>query len=81
MSAPICSPVFCKTWRMSATVRVVGAAAAGAAGRAIGRGAFDPEPDMVVGVHGGDEGFGSEIDDSSSEEYSELISGGGDLGC
>ena len=51
-------------------VRVVGAA-----GGAIGRGAFDPEPDMVEGVHGGGEGFGGEIDDS------ELIGGGGDLGC
>ena len=61
-------------------VRVVGAAAAGAAGGAIGQGAFDPELDMVGGVHGGDEGFGSEIDDSSSDE-SELIGGGGDLGC
>ena len=36
VSAPICSPVFCKTWRMSATVRVVGAAAAGAVGGAVG---------------------------------------------
>ena len=80
MSALICSPVFCKTWRMSATVRVVGAAAAGAAGGAVSRGAFDPEPDMVVGVHGGDEGFGSEIDDLSSED-SKSIRRGGDLGC
>ena len=59
---------------MSVTVRVVGvAAAAGAAGRAVGRGVFDPEPDMVGGVRGGGEGFSGEIDDSSSEEDSELI--------
>ena len=55
------------------TVRAVG-------GGAVGRGAFDPEPDMVVDVHGGDEGFGGEIDDSSLED-SESIGGGGDLGC
>ena len=61
------------------TVRVVGAAA-GAAGGAVGRGTFDPELDMVGGVHGGDEGFSSEIDDSSSED-SESIRRGGDLGC
>ena len=61
------------------TVRVVGTAAAGVAGEAVGQGAFDPEPDMVGGVRGGDEGFGGEIDDSPSED-SELI-GGGDLGC
>ena len=61
------------------TVRVVGAAA-GAAGGAVGRGTFDPELDMVGGVRGGGEGFGGEIDDSSSED-SELIGGGGDLGC
>ena len=35
---------------------------------------------MVGGVCGGDEGFGSEIDDLSSED-SESIVGGGDLGC
>ena len=83
MSALICNPVFCKTWRTSAIVRVVGtaAAAAGMIGGAVGRGAFDPEPDMVVGVHGGYEGFSSEIDDLSSEEDSELIGGGGVLGC
>ena len=57
------------------TVRVVGAAAG-----AVGQGVFDPEPDMVGGVRGGDEGFGSEIDNSSLED-SELIGGGGDLGC
>ena len=62
-------------------VRVVGVAAAGAVGGVVSRGAFDPEPDMAVGVCGGGEGFSGEIDDSSSEEYSELISGGGDLGC
>ena len=61
-------------------MRVVGAAAAGAAGVAVGRGAFDPELDMVGDVCGGDEGLGGEIDDSSSDE-SELIGGGGDLGC
>ena len=60
---------------MLVTVRVVGAA-----GRAIGQGAFDPELDMVGGVRGGDEGFSGEIDDSSSDD-SELIGGGGDLGC
>ena len=68
MSAPICNPVFCRIWRISATVRAFGgvgaaAAAAGAAGGAVVRGAFDPEPDMVGGVRGGDEGFGGEIDD------------------
>ena len=62
------------------TVRVVGAAAGGAAGVAVGRGAFDPEPDMVGGVCGVDEGFGSEIDDLSSED-SESIGRGGGLGC
>ena len=72
-SALICIPVPCSIWRISATVRAVGAAAAGAAGGAIGRGTFDPEPDMVVGVHGGGEGFGGEMDES------ELIGGGGDL--
>ena len=61
-------------------MRAAGVAAVGAAGGAVGRGAFDPELDMVGGVHGGDEGFGAEIDDSSSEEF-ELIGGGGDLGC
>ena len=35
---------------------------------------------MVGGVWGGDEGFNGEIDNSSSDE-SELIGGGGDLGC
>ena len=62
-------------------VRVVGAAAAaaGTAGGAVGQGAFDPEPDMVGGVRKGDEGFGGEIDDSSSDE-SELIGRGGDQG-
>ena len=80
MSAPICIPVPCKIWRISATVRVVGAAAAGAVGGAVSRGTFDPELDMVGGVHGGDEGFSGEIDDSSSDE-SELIGRGGDLGC
>ena len=65
-------------------MRVAGAAAgaagaAGTAGGAIGLGAFDPEPDMVGGVRKGDEGFGGEIDDSSSDE-SELIGGGGDWG-
>ena len=60
-------------------VRVVVAAVAGAAGRAVGQGAFDPEPDMVEDVRKGDGGFGGEIDDSSSDE-SELIGGGGDLG-
>ena len=53
----------------------VGCAVAGAAGGAVGLGAFDPEPDMVGGVRKGDGGFGGEIDDS------ELIGGGGDLGC
>ena len=57
----------------------VGAAAAGPAG-AVGLGAFDPEPDMVRGVRKGDGGAGGEIDDLSSDE-SELIGGGGDLGC
>ena len=81
MSAPICSPVPCRIWRISATVRVFGAAGVAAAGvaGAVGRGAFDLEPDMVGGVRGGDEGFGGEIDDSSSED-SELIGRGGDLG-
>ena len=65
---------------MSATVRVVSAAVAGAAGVAVGQGVFVPEPDMVGGVHGGDEGFSGEIEDSSSDK-SELIGGGGDLGC
>ena len=61
-------------------MRVAGAAAAaGTAGGAVGRGAFDPEPDMVGGVRRGDEGFCGEIDDSSSDE-SELIGGGGDRG-
>ena len=60
-------------------MRVVSAAAAGTAGGAVGRGAFDPELDMVGGVRKGDGGFGGEIDDSSSDE-SELIGGGGDLG-
>ena len=64
------------------TVRVVGAVgAAGAACGAVSQGAFDPEPDMVEGVCGGDEGFGGEIDDSSSNKDSKLIGGGGDLGC
>ena len=58
----------------------VGAAAADTAGGAIGLGVFDPEPDMVRGVRKGDGGFGGEIDDLSSDE-SELIGGGGDLGC
>ena len=64
-------------------MRVVGtaAAAAGMIGGAVGRGAFDPELDMVVGVHGGDDGFGGEIDNLSSEEDSELIGRGGVLGC
>ena len=63
---------------MSAMVRVAGAAAAaGVAGVAVSLGTFDPEPDMVGDVHGGDEGFGG---DSSSDE-SELIGRGGDLGC
>ena len=61
-------------------VRVIGAAAAGVAGVAVGLGVFDPEPDMVGDVHGGDEGFGGEIDDLSSDE-SELIGRGGNLGC
>ena len=60
-------------------VRVVGAAAAGTVGGAIGRGMFDPELDMVGGVCKGDGGFGGEIDDSSSDE-SELIGRGGDQG-
>ena len=64
---------------MSAIVRVV-STAAGATGGAVSRGMFDPELDMVVGVRGGGEGFSSEIDNSSSED-SELIGGGGDLGC
>ena len=34
---------------------------------------------MVVGVRGGGEGFGGEIDDSSSEEDLELIGGRGVL--
>ena len=59
--------------------RVGAAAAAGAVG-AVGLGALDPEPDMVGGVRKGDGGAGGEIDDSSSDE-SELIGGGGDLGC
>ena len=59
-------------------MRVV-AAAAGAAGEAVGRGTFDPEPDMVGGVRKGDGGFGGEIDDSSSDE-SEWIGRGGDRG-
>ena len=80
MSAPICIPVPWRIWRISATVRVVGAAAAGTAGWAVGLGAFDPEPDMVGGVRKGDGGFSGEIDDSSSDE-SELIGGGGDRGC
>ena len=80
MSAPICSPVFCKTWRTLVIVRVASAAAAGATSGAVGRGAFDPDPDMVVVVHGGGEGFSGEIDDLSSED-SELIGGGGVLGC
>ena len=61
---------------MSVMVRV----GAAAVGEAIGLGAFDPELDMVGGVHKGDGGFGGEIDDSSSDE-SELIDGGGDRGC
>ena len=62
-------------------MRVVCAAAvAGAAGVAVGRGTFDPEPDMVTDVRGGDEGFSGEIDDLSSDK-SELIDRGGDLGC
>ena len=56
-------------------VRVVGAA-----GGAVGQGVLDPEPDMVGGVRKGDGGFSGEIDDSSSDK-SELIGGGGDLGC
>ena len=62
------------------TVRVVGAAAVGAVGKAVGQGTFDPELDMVIDVHGGDEGFGGEIDDLSSDK-SELIGRGRDLGC
>ena len=64
-------------------MRVAGAAAAGAVGTvggAVGLGAFDPEPDMVGGVHKGDGGFSGEIDNSSSDE-SELIGGGGNQGC
>ena len=61
-------------------VRVVGAAATGSAGGAVGLGVFDPELDMVGGVRKGDEGFSGEIDYSSSDE-SELIGGGGDRGC
>ena len=60
-------------------VRAVGAAAVSAAGGAVGRGVFDPEPDMVGGVRKGDGGFGGEIDNSSSDE-SELIGRGGDPG-
>ena len=60
--------------------RVGAAAAAGTAGGAVDLGAFDPEPDMVGGVRKGDGGAGGEIDDSSSDA-SELIGGGGDLGC
>ena len=60
--------------------RVAGVAAAGAAGEAVSRGAFDPELDMVGGVRKGDGGFGGEIDDLSSDE-SELIGRGGDRGC
>ena len=60
-------------------VRVAGAAA-GVAGGAVSRGAFDPELDMVGGVRNGDGGFSGEIDNSSSDE-SELIGGGGDRGC
>ena len=63
------------TVRAFGGVTVTAASAAGA----IGRGVFDPELDMVGGVHKGDEGFSSEIDDSSSDE-SEWIGGGGDLG-
>ena len=59
--------------------RVGCATAGGAAGGAIGLGAFDPELDMVGGVRKEDGGAGGEIDDSSSDE-SELIGGGGDLG-
>ena len=81
MSTPTCIPVPCRIWRISATVRVAGATvAAGAAGGAVGLGAFDPEPDMVGDVRKGDGGFSSEIDNSSSDE-SELIGGGGDRGC
>ena len=65
---------------MLMTVRVVGAAVGvGAVGGAVGRGVFDPEPDIVGGVCGGDEGFSGEIDDSSLED-SESIGRGGDLG-
>ena len=60
--------------------RVGCATGVGAAGGAVCLGAFDPEPDMVGDVRKGGEGFGGEIDDSSSDE-SELIGGGGDLGC
>ena len=56
-------------------VRVVVAAVAGAAGRAVGQGAFDPELDMVGDVHKGEGGLGGEIDES------ELIGRGGDWGC
>ena len=62
--------------------RVVVAAAAGAVSGAVGRGAFDPESDMVGGVREGDAGFGDEIhDSSSSEEDIRLVGGGGVLGC
>ena len=82
MSAPICSPVFGKTWRMSVIVRVGVAAAAGGVGTFVGWGVFNPEPDMAVDVHGGGEEFGGEIDDSSSlEEDIEPVGGGGVLGC
>ena len=60
--------------------RVGCATGVGAAGGAVGLGAFDPELDMVGGVHKGDGGAGGEIDDSFSDE-SELIGRGGDLGC
>ena len=59
--------------------RVGCATGVGAAGGTVGLGTFDPEPDMVGGVHKGDGGFGGEIDDSSSDEL-ELIGRGGDLG-
>ena len=61
------------------TVRVVNAAAVGAASGAVGQGTFDPALDMVRDVCGGDEGFGGEINDSSFED-SESIGGGGDWG-
>ena len=62
--------------------RVVVAAAAGAVGGAVGGGAFDPESDMVGGVHEWDAGFGDEIDNlSSSEEDIRSVGGGGVLGC